>query len=262
MAGRRVLMYHGFGTRPAHVDVHNLFVPVEDLEGQVRHLARRCRPLDLDGFLAAMRRGSWPRRWVLVTIDDGYASTLEVAAPLLARHGVPAVAFVPTGHLGGTATWLPGMTDEPLLTADQVRELPSFGIEVGAHAVDHLPVTGLRPEALRSQVAGSAEALADLVGRRPRAFSYPGGRHDAAARAAVRDAGFEAGFAAGIAGGRFAIPRRSINARDTFTTFRAKLTPGYTGVERALGAPPLRRLAGRLMGQRKAARAVRWAGPR
>lgn len=252
MAARRVLMYHAFGSRPAHEDVHNLFVPVQDLERQVRHVARRCRPLDLDGFLAAMRTGSWPRRWVLVTIDDGYASTVEVAAPLLARHGVPAVAFVCSGHLGGTATWLPSMADEPLLTADQVRELPGFGIEVGSHGVDHDPVIGLGSEDLRFQVGGSAEALADLVGLRPRVFSYPGGAHDAATRRAVREAGYEAGFAASRGEGRFAIPRRSINARDSFTSFRAKLTPGFTAVERSLGAPPLRRLAGRVMGQRKA----------
>ncbi len=40
-----------------------------------------------------------PRKAVLITFDDGYRDNLENAAPILLRHGYPAVIFVPTGLL-------------------------------------------------------------------------------------------------------------------------------------------------------------------
>jgi peptidoglycan/xylan/chitin deacetylase (PgdA/CDA1 family) len=246
----RVLMYHGFGRRPPDADPYNLFVSAEDFERQVRFLARFFQPLDLTSFLRGLRTGRWPARSVLVTIDDGYVSTLEFAAPLLARYSVPAVAFLCPGRLGGRSSWIREMPEEPLLTAPQVRELPRFGIEVGAHGLDHTLLAGLDRGDLRAQVHGAAEALADLLGTRPRAFSYPEGEFDDAAVQAVRDAGYEVAFSVHMDGGRFAVPRRDVNARDAFTTFAVKLMPGFSWVERSVRHRRLWRVAARLLGQR------------
>ncbi|MEZ4248586.1 MAG: hypothetical protein R3B99_10125 [Polyangiales bacterium] len=46
---------------------------------------------DVAEFVAGRR--SLPPDAVLVTIDDGSVSTLRVAAPILARHRIPAVAY-------------------------------------------------------------------------------------------------------------------------------------------------------------------------
>jgi peptidoglycan/xylan/chitin deacetylase (PgdA/CDA1 family) len=247
----RVLMYHGFGSRPPDADPYNLFVPAEDFERHVRFLARFFRPLDLTSFLLGLQNRRWPPRSVLVTIDDGYVSTLELAAPLLARHGVPAVVFLCPGRLGGRSSWIPEMPDEPLMTAQQVRELPRFGIEVGAHGLDHTLLPGLDPDDLRAQVHGAAEALADVLGTRPRAFSYPEGQFDAAAVRAVRHAGYDVAFSVRMDGGRLAVPRRDVNARDTFVSFAAKLMPGFSWVERWTHHPQVRRAAARFLRQRR-----------
>ena len=43
--------------------------------------------------------GAFPPRAVLVTFDDGYASTMEWAAPLCKRFEVPAVFFLNAAFL-------------------------------------------------------------------------------------------------------------------------------------------------------------------
>jgi peptidoglycan/xylan/chitin deacetylase (PgdA/CDA1 family) len=242
-----VLMYHAFGRRSVADDPHHLFVPGEALRHQVAHLAGRGS-VDLDGFLAALdgRRA----RAALVTIDDGYESTLDIAAPIFAGAGVPAVLFVPPGRLGGTSSWMPEMPDERLLPVDRLRELRDHGIEVGAHGFDHTDMAGLSDAELRHHTADAAEALADITGSRPRAFAYPRGIHDERARSAVRAAGFACAFSVyDPRGGRWAIPRADVNALDTERTFRLKCSPWYPAAKRVADrAPALRRGAHRVLG--------------
>ncbi len=248
-----VLMYHGFGTRPAEADPQNLFVPVADFDRQLRLLRRVFRPLDLDGYIAGWRHGGrWPARSFLLTMDDGYESVLGEAAPLLERYGVPAVAFVCPGRSGGTSAWMDETGDERLMTADQVRLLPGYGVDVGVHGMDHTLLPGLDDEALSTQVVASRDALTEILGHAPRAFAYPEGKFDDAAVRAVRDTGYEVAFSVEEGGDRFTVPRRAINTRDSVVTFGVKLMPGYDRLERmSAGRPAIRRLAALVAGQRR-----------
>jgi peptidoglycan/xylan/chitin deacetylase (PgdA/CDA1 family) len=70
-----------------------------DFETQVRWLAERFRPVSGDTVVEACRPGGrLPPRAVLVTFDDAYDDFAAHAWPILRRHGVPAVLFVPTGY--------------------------------------------------------------------------------------------------------------------------------------------------------------------
>jgi peptidoglycan/xylan/chitin deacetylase (PgdA/CDA1 family) len=189
---------------------------------------------------------------VLVTIDDGYRSTLEVAAPRLARAGVPSVLFVCPDRLGTTSAWMPTMADEPLIDADDLRELAEHGMEVGVHGLDHTLLPGLPQHELQRQVVEARDELADLVGYRPRVFAYPEGRWDQAAADAVAAAGYSAGFAVERgASHRWAITRRPVTGLDRLLTFSLKLLPGYEQAWVALDELAwVRRAIGRLAGQR------------
>jgi peptidoglycan/xylan/chitin deacetylase (PgdA/CDA1 family) len=239
-----VLMYHGVGSRSAAADPYNLFVPVPSLQAQLRALlGRGRRPLGLADYLAGRADG----RHFLVTFDDGYRSVHDEALPVLRRLGVPATVFVLPGQLGGVSSWMPEMPREPLLTAAEVVALRAGGIDIGLHGLDHTALPGLPPERLRDQVHTAAELLTAVTGERPRAFAYPYGRNDAAARAAVAAAGFEVAFATHHGSGGLAVPRVDVNATDSRATFLAKTSPAY---------PRLRRLAGTLPGLRPAVRTL------
>jgi len=78
-------------------------------EAQMRYLkdnAYRVITLgELEGFLAGIR--PIPKRAVVVTIDDGYRSTYDIAYPILRRLGLRATVFVYTDFVGGglSLTW-------------------------------------------------------------------------------------------------------------------------------------------------------------
>ena len=233
-----VLMYHGVGTRPAHRDPFCLFVPPEILYRQLRGLLDRgWTPLTLGRYL----RGGCPRRSVLVTFDDGYQGLLDEGLPVLRKLRFPATAFVLTGVLGGTSTWMTDMPDEPLLDAAGVRRLAEAGLDVECHGWDHSDLANASPETLTRNLKDAAAVLADITGRRARAYAYPYGTHDAAARRAVADAGFEIAFSVHEGAGRYAVPRVDINATEVDATFRLKTWRGYHAARRMSGAVPLLR---------------------
>ncbi len=235
-----VLMYHGVGRRSAREDPFCLFVPPDTLYRQLRGLlARGWTPLTLGRYL----RGDVPRRSVLVTFDDGYQALLDEGVPVLRRLGIPATAFVLTGVLGRTSSWMTEMPDEPLLDADGIRALADAGLDVECHGWDHSDMANAGAWTLTRNLVDAAAVLADITGKRARAFAYPYGHHDAAARRAVAEAGFEVAFSVHAAAGRYAVPRVDINATEIDRTFRLKTWRGYRTVRRMSGAVPLLRPA-------------------
>ena len=75
-----------------------------EFEEQMGFLASHYHTLSLDELLA-VRRGATrlPLRSVVVTFDDGYRDFAEEAWPILKRHGIPVVLFVPTAYAGDPA---------------------------------------------------------------------------------------------------------------------------------------------------------------
>lgn len=235
-----MLMYHGVGSRPARRDPFCLFVPPDTLYRQLRGLLHRgWTPLTLDRYL----RGDFPGRSVLVTFDDGYQGLVDEGLPVLRSLGFPATAFVLSGVLGGTSAWMAEMPDEPLLDADGLRALADAGLDVECHGWDHSDLANADPGTLARNLVDAAEALAAITGRRARAFAYPYGTHDAAARGAVAAAGFEIAFSVHDAAGRYAVPRVDINATEVDASFRLKTWRGYPAVRRMSGAVPMLRPA-------------------
>jgi peptidoglycan/xylan/chitin deacetylase (PgdA/CDA1 family) len=132
---------------------------------------------------------------VALTFDDGYENFGTVAAPLLADHGLPVTLFVVTDRAGGTNAWAGAdhangdrVPTLALLDWDAIGRLAEGGVALGSHTRTHPRLTGLRGAALAEEVAGSAERIAAMTGRRPVAFAYPYGSFDAAARDAVASA--------------------------------------------------------------------------
>jgi peptidoglycan/xylan/chitin deacetylase (PgdA/CDA1 family) len=232
-------MYHALAAEASDRDPVGLSVTSGMFQRQMRWLARHgWRTLDLDAYLASRFGSRSGRRSVLLTFDDGYRSTLELGFPVLRELRFPGLLFVTPGAIGTTARWWDEMPDAPLVDADQLRTLANQGVEVGAHGMEHVVMPGLSDAELRRNTQDASHALADLVGRKPRAFAYPGGEFDGRVAAAVEQAGFTVAFSVTLDGGRFGVPRIGISSSDDLRTFRVKLVPAYQAANRAFAKHP------------------------
>lgn len=96
----RVLMYHRVADPASTPGLHPGLVsatPAAFAE-QMAFLAERYRVVSADDVLRAHRSGQpIGSRAVLITFDDAYADFVDHAWPILRKHGLPALMFVPTG---------------------------------------------------------------------------------------------------------------------------------------------------------------------
>jgi peptidoglycan/xylan/chitin deacetylase (PgdA/CDA1 family) len=217
-----ILMYHAIARVPE--DPNQLCVTPERFASQLAWLRRLgLRGVGIGTLVDAMRSGRH-RGLVGISFDDGYASLLESAVPLLRRAGFGATAFVVTGRLGGSNAWDEGPSF-PLLSADGVRELAAAGIEVGSHTATHPRLAGAAPDQLAAEIGQSRTSLEELLGAEVRGFAYPYGSMDEAARRAVRDAGY--GYACAVEAslaeiGLTALPRFYVGQADDAARMAAK----------------------------------------
>lgn len=186
-----VLTYHALGT-----DRSPLFVEPDAFERQLEALVAGGIRLVTFGELArAVARGDGDDRMVAITFDDALASVVELAAPLLAAHRVPATVFCVAGHLGGRSDWpsaLPGARHYPVAGKDDVAELAGNGIEIGSHGMSHAPLLHESAAFLRRELVDSRHALEDVVQRPVTSFAYPYGAAPAPGARAVVEETYEA----------------------------------------------------------------------
>lgn len=140
---------------------------------------------------------------LVITFDDGYRSTLTVAAPILEEMGAPATLFVPTDYMDrsepmrwpGIDQWLDGPHRDELMPLSwaELRSLADRGWEIGSHSCSHPRLTALDDESLRRELTLSRETVERELGRPCPAIAYPYGDTDERVSRAARDAGYELG---------------------------------------------------------------------
>lgn len=96
----RVLCYHGMSVGDQHVFMPFLFMRAATFENRLRVLKKRgVAVVSLDEGLARLRQGTNTNAETVITIDDGWKTTLTIAAPLLKKYGFPACLYITTEHL-------------------------------------------------------------------------------------------------------------------------------------------------------------------
>lgn len=239
-----VLLYHALTDDPAARD--DMQVSVAAFARQMRWLVRhgyQVRPCSLADLPGARPHS----RTVAVSFDDGFASVVRLAGPILQACGAGATVFVSTAFIdtGAPFPWPYAATDPPL-SWDQVRELVRAGFTVGSHAATHVGLTALDAATLTQELCASRAVIAREVGVAPELIAYPygDGAADARVRGAVAAAGYTAGYGVCVTPeqvDRYAIPRLTMRHQTTLWGLRLRVLGIHPYLKSRAWFGPLRR---------------------
>ena len=142
-------------------------VPPAEFAAQLDYLqAEGYTTITLQEFMRAVHgKATLPDKPIVLTFDDGYADNYSEMFPLLKSRGMKAVVYVITNQIGQAG----------YLTLDALKEMQSYGIEIGSHTSDHLPLTELNDFIQRRQVRESKIFLEWSGLQTIYSFSYPNG---------------------------------------------------------------------------------------
>jgi peptidoglycan/xylan/chitin deacetylase (PgdA/CDA1 family) len=115
-----------------------------------------------------------------LTFDDGNASDLSIALPMLLDRSLTAAFFVIAGRLGQ-----PGS-----LGADDVRALAEAGMTIGTHGMQHRPWRSLDDEGYRNELDEARDLLEAAAGARVDEAACPYGAYDRKALRALKQREF------------------------------------------------------------------------
>lgn len=224
--GLRILMYHSVGSRVSgsasglyRVSRQRFKTHLDYLQGQ-----------QLNPDLAVHSFTALPEAGISITFDDGYRDNLEVAAPLLHKHGFSFHVFVnPRFVMSG---------QQQYLTVQSLRELAGFqGASIGAHGYSHRKLTECSKSELDYELVASKQWIEDAIGMEVTTMAYPHGAVNDEVQRAAADAGYTLATSStfGIvtpASNRLALERTDIWSTDTVRTFRSKLNGNWDWVSK------------------------------
>jgi peptidoglycan/xylan/chitin deacetylase (PgdA/CDA1 family) len=219
-----ILCYHRFGPKPSQ-----LAVTPAAFEAQMDYLARNgYHVIPLSSLVGFLERGEpVPRKSVVLTIDDGYRSTYEVAFPILRKFGFPATVFLYSDFVGAPDA----------LTWPQMKEMEASGlVRIQPHSKTHANLVSRLPgetdakyrERMRMEIDTPVRLIQDRLAAPSLAFAFPYGDVNETVVDVLKRDGVQIGVTVTPGGnGFYAYPfmlRRSmVFGGDSIDVFRTKL---------------------------------------
>jgi peptidoglycan/xylan/chitin deacetylase (PgdA/CDA1 family) len=182
-----IITYHAVDDRPSPVSTTTAL-----LRRDLMELGRAGY-----AFVSMDRCGEWlsgqqtlPDLSAAVTFDDGYASVVERALPVLTELKVPATVYAIAGRIGANNDWAGQWRSVPLMQladARGLRMLAEAGVTIGAHTVTHPVLPALPADQARQEIQESGDRLEQVLGTQVRHFAYPYGAYGPRERELARE---------------------------------------------------------------------------
>lgn len=211
-----VLCYHKFSKTTSD----KMTVTAEAFESQMRYLkvnGYQVIPLEqLFDFLAG--KAQVPKKSVVVTIDDGWRSTYDIAYPILRKYGYPATLFVYTDFVGGGGN---------ALTWEMIAELSRNGFDIQCHTKTHRNLSRISRresfnqyfESLRREINESTRLLKKHLKKDVRYLAYPYGDTNPLVIALISKAGYRGALTVHREGNPFFTPRYRVGRAIIYGTY-------------------------------------------
>lgn len=171
--GIRILMYHQVSENAGN----DLTVTVTQLKNHLSYLERKgYHSITMNELIKYLYDGTLlPPNPVLITFDDGYASVLKLAYPLLQYYQMKATLFIPTFFIGKRVLLEKESTE--YLDIQQLRNIDGSVLEVGLHSHTHSNYRDLSTEQIKNDLRSCLNFFNINHVTYVPAFAYPyGGR--------------------------------------------------------------------------------------
>ncbi len=217
--GVRVLGYHSIADHPSE-----LCVSPADFENQLLYIkSKGFESLPIKDFTRIAEERREVRNKLLITFDDGYLDFLELAVPILKKHGMHATVFVSPEYVGQSPGWLirdrqrivqlinsfpfseasrkqliewnDQFATRALMNWQQLREVIQLGFDVQSHSLSHHFLTEVEPAQLLQDLKSSREQIETELRYPVHSIAYPYGDCNDVVFSAVKQAGYRIGFA-------------------------------------------------------------------
>jgi len=221
-AGIPVLLYH---------DISNEFT--DEYTISPSDFAAQMEWLYENGYRAEALAGigaghALPKRSVAITFDDGYASFMDYAFPLLRQYGFKATINV-IGEYAGACLEMEGR--RPMLSWDEYRHLAGSGlIDIGCHTYGlhryiHRGVTGVADHVLADDLRLFKETMHKETGQYPEVLAWPYGLYTQRSISIAAESGFRRILTSrrGLfepGGNPLEIPRQMVSGKIDLVSFR------------------------------------------
>lgn len=125
--------------------------------------------LTTDDFsLSTFTYRGFDRPLVSITDDDGFTSFYQNGLPVLKKYNLPATEYIISSYIGS------GL----YMTADQIKQLPAEGVEIGSHSVDHPDLSTLPADKQTAELHDSQAVLQSLLGIKMTDYAAPYGAYN------------------------------------------------------------------------------------
>lgn len=222
MKGIPVLMYHAIedsdhpaGGKDAGEQLYVL--QVSQFREQMEYLRQEgFRTFLLEEF---MNSNELPAKGVALTFDDGHESNYTLAFPILQEFGFKATFFITTDWI-----WKPYF-----MSGEQIKALDDAGMGIGSHGKTHHYLSDLADNEIQDELSESKVMLENIIDKKIRAISYPGGRQNKITDNIVVHSGYDIVCCSRPAkyltiGSHASIPRFSIKSKMSIAAFSSMVS--------------------------------------
>lgn len=162
-----------------------------------------------------------PQPGIAMTFDDGYMSTLQIAAPILCKRRIPFHVYVSHVFITGT--------DRRFLCESSLKELAAIpDVKIGAHGLSHQQLATLSNDQQSLELRKSREWLEDLLQIRISEMSFPHGSYNDDTKSIASREGYDIACCSAVgtyfdASQRMSVPRIDVWSHDNESTVLGKV---------------------------------------
>lgn len=153
-----------------------LEISASTLDGIIRQKKEKgYKFISLNDLYKIYSRETKVRKFICITLDDGYENNYSVAYPILRKYSCPFAIAITTGLCDGSVK--PWWCDNvKFLSYEQIREMSRDSLcTISAHTVSHPRLSTLPYSEQKKEITESIRQLEQIIGKRIEHFAYPHG---------------------------------------------------------------------------------------